>query len=275
MRSSTILIIGLLASAIAKAQDSGAEASQPSDNLGPGQVAIVNGQRIPESVYRLFAVGVLQVNPDALSPEARTQVVDRLIYSTLLAQEAERTGLHTERRIAAELALQRLQILSGHMSDRVAQRNPPTEAELREIYEQSLPGLQKIEYKSRHIVVPTEAEARELLEELDDGEDFAELAEEHSTDPSGADGGDLGWLAIDSTNEPFAAALVDTAPGTHNAEPIQTQYGWHVIKVDETRQSEPPSMQAVQQELLSAYAAQKVTEYARSLREEAEVELLE
>jgi peptidyl-prolyl cis-trans isomerase C len=275
MRRLILLTFSALAGAIANAQEARPSVSDIDQYLGPGEVALVNGQRLPESVFRLFTLGMLQANPDALTPEARTEVINRLINTQLLAQEAERNGLHRERRIAAELELQRLQVLSVHMSERIAQRNPPTDAELREIYEQNLPLLQRTEYKSRHILVASEQEARDILEELDDGEDFAELAIEHSTDPSGEGGGDLGWLGIGSTNEPFAAAIIATTPGTYNPTPVQTEFGWHVVRVDETRQSEPPTMQAIQQDLITAYSARKVAETVQALREAGEVELVD
>jgi len=274
MKGLLIATLLLLGSVGANAQDSAADAA--SDFLGPGNVATVNGKRVPESVFRLYTLGGLQVNPDALTPEAKKEVVTRLIYTLLLAEEAERRGLPQERRIAAQLELQRLQTLATFMSERHARENPPTEQELRAVYEENLPRLERTEYKARHIIVETEREAERLIADLDDGDDFAELAQEHSTGANASVGGDLGWLSVDTTvNEPFAEALVATTPGTHYPEPVQTEYGWHVIRVDETRQAPPPTMSSIQDELIAAVDAVHLQAFVDSLFEAADVELVD
>jgi peptidyl-prolyl cis-trans isomerase C len=273
MKRTIIVSLLLIASHSVQAQQTDTQSASASDNLGPGEVAIVNGQRLPESIFRLFTIGALQVDPDALPPVTRKEIVDRLVVTMLLAQEAERRGLDQERRIAAQLELQRLETLANFMSERFARENPPTEAELRAAYEETLPQFDRIEYKARHIIVETERQARRIIDDLDDGDDFIELANEYSTGPTASEGGDLGWITVDAVDEPFAAALAATTPGTHNPEPVQTEFGWHVIRVDESRQSAPPTLSAIQDQLIAALNNVRLAQYVELLVESSEVEI--
>ena len=159
------------------------------------------------------------------------------------------------------------------MSDRYAQENPPTSDEVSAFYDENLPLLQRTEYKARHIIVESQAKAKDIIEELDDGGDFVKLAKKYSTGSEADNGGDLGWLSIDSVDEPFAAALTATTPGKHYPEPVQTEYGWHVIKVDEVRHPDPPSMESIRDQLISAINSQKLAEHVDSLLKSAEVEI--
>ena len=214
MRSiQSISIFALSGLLLGCAQESG-DATDTVDALGPGEVALVDGNRIPESIFRVFTLSALQANADDLTEEGRAEVIDRLIYLQVLAQEAEQQGLHEERRIAAEIELQRMNLLARALTERFSEENPPTESELRDLYELNLPRLSSPEYKTRHILVETEAQAAELIAQLDEGADFADLAREHSTGPSGPDGGDLGWASADSYVAPFAEAVRAATPGT-------------------------------------------------------------
>jgi peptidyl-prolyl cis-trans isomerase C len=271
MKQHWIATLTLLASASALAQI-------PPDTdalLGPGEVAVVNGQRIPESVYRLFTIQGLQANPDELPADARAQIIDRLVNLLLLAQEAENSGLSSERRIAAELALQRLNLLATRMSERYTQQNPPTEEQIEAFYELNLPNLQGTEYKAHHILVETREEAESIIEELDDGEDFAELAREHSLDSTASEGGDLGWLSAQSVLPEIGAAFQSTEPGEYTTTPIQTDFGWHILAIEETRQPPPPAIDEVRDELMQGVASQNLAIRVQQLREEAEVEIVE
>lgn len=252
------------------AQESGGSTD---DSLGPGEVAIVNGDRIPQSVFRLYAINTTQTNPDLLDDETRAELVDRLIMLRLFADEAERAGLHQERRIAAELELQRLQLLARYMTERYAEENPPTEAQLRELYDANLEQLTVARYKTRHIVVGTESAAARIIDDLDDGDDFAELALEYSIDPTASSGGDLGWITSTSVPESFASALAATTPGEFYPEPVETEYGWHVVLVEEAEDAAPPPLGDIRGDLSSVADTQNLSRYAEELMEAAEIEM--
>ena len=160
------------------------QAPEP-DALGPGQVATVDGKRIPESVFRLYTINALQRNADDLSPEERQRVIEDLVYVLVLANEGEKRGIPAERAMAAELELIRWQAIARAVTLRFREQNPPTEADLLAVYEENLPRLGAKQYRARHILVETQVEAASLIGQLEGGADFAALANEHSTDGDG------------------------------------------------------------------------------------------
>lgn len=275
MKKCILLLTLAIASSAACAQGSDGSNSAAADALGPGEVAFVNDQRIPESIFRLFTISNFQVNPDDLNADDRKQIVNRLAAIFLMAKEAERNGLDTERRIAAELELQRLQTLARFMADRYAQENPATQEELQALYEANLPRLSSPQYKVRHILVATKDEADDLIKKLDDGGDFAKLASQNSIDSSASEGGELGWISADQVDQKFWAAVTTTEPGNYFADPVQTQYGWHVIEVEDMQERDPPSLADARDEVENAVEAQKVNAYINSLLNDADVRIVE
>jgi peptidyl-prolyl cis-trans isomerase C len=273
IRKLTIIVTSGIACACSTQSED--DASGNIDALGSGEVAFVDGERIPESLFRLHTLNSLQVEADALTPEARAEMIEQLVFLQILAAEAEKQGLTQERRIAAEIELQRQQLLARAVADRYIEENPPTESELRDLYEFNLPRLRRTEYKTRHILVDTESEAADLIAQLGDGADFAKLAMEHSTDSTQSDGGDLGWITPDSVVQPFADAIQAATPGEPVGAPVETQYGWHAILVEEIKEQAAPGLEAVRQDLTSAARSQKLDAYATGLREAAEVTTVE
>jgi peptidyl-prolyl cis-trans isomerase C len=247
--------------------------AQATDALGPGDVATVDGKRIPESVFRFYALNALQRNADDLSPEERQRVIEDLVYVSVLANEGEKRGIPAERAMAAELELSRWQTLARAVSLRYREQNPPTEAEIRALYEENLPRLAARQYRARHILVATQEQAAALITEIETGGDFAALANEHSTDGDGTSGGDLGWFTAESMVQPFGDAVRAMDVGTYTATPVQTQFGWHVIKLEETRDGQAPELESLRAELTSAVERQKLDQYLRTLRETAVVTL--
>lgn len=269
---SIILVAGIV---LGCTKDSEEVATTP-DPLGPGEVAVINGERVPESVFRLYTLLAHQVNADDLTPEGRNQYIEELVYLQVLANEAEAEGLDQERRIAAELELQRIQYLARAMTERYSDENPPSEAELRALYEKNLPRLMAPEYKVRHILVDAEDEAKDLIAQLNQGADFAELAREHSTDAATADeGGDLGWSSADGWVKPFADAVASATVGVPVPAPVHSQFGWHVILVEDKKDKVAPGLDAVRQDLITAVRNQKLDAYASGLREAAEVTIVD
>lgn len=273
IQSLSALLIAAIVLGCTKDSD---EVTTAPDPLGPGEVALVNGERVPESVFRLYTLLAHQVNADDLTPEGRSQYIEELVYLQVLANEAEVQGLDQERRIAAELELQRIQYLARAMTERYSEENPPSEAELRDLYEKNLPRLMAPEYKVRHILVDAEDEAKDLIEQLNRGADFVELAREHSTDAATADeGGDLGWSSADGWVKPFADAVESATVGVPVAAPVHSQFGWHVILVEDKKDKVAPGLDGVRQDLISAIRNQKLDAYASGLRDAAEVTIVQ
>ncbi|HLF12298.1 MAG TPA: peptidylprolyl isomerase [Gammaproteobacteria bacterium] len=239
--------------------------------LGPGRVATVNGDPIPESLFRYYAMNATQKNPDELTAEERTAVIEELIGFKLLTTAAEERGLLTERTMAAELELQRLQVIARAMALRHLSENPATEAELQKVYDENLPRLAGTQYKARHILVESKDEAVAVIEQLRQGTDFVALAQEHSSGPTGPNGGDLGWFTAASMVQPVADAVRAMEVGTYSSEPVETNFGFHVLLLEDTRTQEPPTLDAVRAELTNAVDRSKLEEFVRSLREGATV----
>jgi peptidyl-prolyl cis-trans isomerase C len=144
--------------------------------------------------------------------------------------------------------------------------NQATEEEMRAMYDEQVQLAPPTEFKARHILVATQGEAVELIAKLDGGADFAELAMENSTGPSGPSGGDLGWFPPERMVAEFSQAVQALADGAYTKTPVQTQFGWHVILREDSRESTPPPFESVRDALKQNVEGQKLQDYLESLR---------
>lgn len=233
------------------------------------QVAKVNGVTIPQARSDvLIREAAAQGRQD--SPELRNLVKQRLIESEVIAQEAVKLGLNKNAEVGAQLDLARQTVLIRAYVNDVAKRNPATEDAMRKAYEQNKDQPAASEYKARHILVGTEAEAKTLITQINGGADFAKLAAEKSRDEgSKAQGGELGWSPVNSYVRPFAEAMVKLQKGTMTAAPVQSQFGWHVIRLDDKR---PLSFEALKPQLQQVVQQEAVQKNIADLRAKAKVE---
>ncbi|MGH8322598.1 MAG: peptidylprolyl isomerase, partial [Steroidobacteraceae bacterium] len=158
------------------------------------------------------------------------------------------------------------------MSERYLKDKKPTEQELRAEYENQLANLPKLEYHARHVLVATEPFAQKVVERLEKGEKFEDVAKKESMDSSKDNGGDLGWFTPDRMVKPFADAVVALKPGEYTHKPVQTQYGWHVIQLVETRDLQPPAFEQVKQRLEQVVQAKKFKAYTDELMRNAKID---
>ncbi len=233
------------------------------------QVAKVNGVAIPQGrADAMLREAVAQGRPD--DPELRNLVKQRLIESEVLAQEAAKLGLNKNAEVSSQLDLARQTVLIRAYVNDVARRNPPTEDAMRKAYEQNKDQPGASEYKARHILVGTEAEAKTLITQINGGADFAKLAAEKSRDEgSKAQGGELNWSPANSYVRPFAEAMVKLQKGTLTATPVQSQFGWHIIRLDDKR---PLSYEALKPQLQQLVQQETVQKTIADLRAKAKVE---
>jgi peptidyl-prolyl cis-trans isomerase C len=191
------------------------------------------------------------------------------------AQEGEKRDLATNPDVQTALELQRLMILSNAALQSIANDAPPTDDELKEAYEKFKEQAQRAEYKARHILVDDQAKAEALIKQLDEnkGEGFDKLAKENSLGPTAEKGGDLGWFDARQMVKPFADAVGTLEPGSYTEQPVQTQFGWHVILLEDTRTAEPPTFEEAKPTLEAAVKRQKVADALNKLRQEAKVDL--
>jgi peptidyl-prolyl cis-trans isomerase C len=252
-------------------QDASTQAIPPIPETPQDYAALVNGEAITDQEVEAFRASREQAQP-GLQVD-RNSALEELIAMRVLEREAVRKGLDQNEAVRTELARERTNILVRATLRDFADNVEISEEELRAEYDRQVAELSAQEYKARHILVEEEARARELIVELDGGADFSTLAEEHSTGPSAPRGGDLGWFRTDTMVPPFAEAVTAMEPGSYSAEPVQTQFGWHIISLDEVRGVEPPPFESVRPRLEQAMGSQRLQQYVRDLREGANVEI--
>ena len=266
-----VLALGALA-LTACGGESGASTDQQTESSAPDAenvVARVNGEA-------LTAVD-LQSQIQAMSQRGqgvnRDQALQELIELELMSQKAEAAGLPDQPEIAATIERQRSSLLAQHLIRSQLQDFEVSEEELRAAYEERTAGTQGMEYKARHILLEEKEQAEEMIRQLDDGAEFAELAKNNSTGPTKSRGGDLGWFSAEQMVEPFMNEVKTLEPGDYTAEPVETQYGWHVIQLDETREAQKPAFEQMKRDLRNELVGKKIQEYVGSLRDDAKIEI--
>ncbi len=200
-------------------------------------------------------------------------LVNTLVDSKLVAAEARKVNLHKDAKVVKQMARIEEQILGRAFLVAYIEQRITDEA-LQEQYQKMIKeAAVKEEVSARHILLETEAQALEVVKELEGGADFIELAKTRSKGPSGPNGGDLGFFGEGQMVPAFSKAAFAMKPGETTKEPVQTQFGWHVIKVDDRRTTQPPKLEEVAQELRQAVSREIVTAYLQELRKSATVKL--
>lgn len=231
----------------------------------------VNGKAIPRSrLDFLVKQRTAQGQPD--NEQVRRALLDNLINQEVLAQEAERKGLSKSADIQTQVDLSRQTALARAVIDDHLRSHPIAESAVKAQYEAVKAQRGEREYRARHILVDTEAAAKEITERLKKGEKFEELAKQ-SKDPGSKDrGGDLDWAAPSNYVKPFADALVKLEKGKMTDAPVQSQFGWHVIRLDDVRSTQFPPYEQVKQQIRNAMQEQEVQKLVKDLRSKAKIE---
>ncbi len=233
------------------------------------QVAKVNGVTIPQArVDALLRDVTAQGRQD--TPELRKMIKERLIESEIMTQEAVRLGLNKNPEVSAQLELTRQQVLVNAYVNEMARRNPATEDAMKKAHERFKGSPAANEYRSRHILVASEAEANAIIKQLKDGADFAKLATEKSRDEgTKAKGGELDWAVPATYVRPFAETLARLKKGEMTETPVQTNFGWHVIRLEDTR---PVAYEALKPQLQQVVQRENVQKAVADLRAKAKIE---
>jgi peptidyl-prolyl cis-trans isomerase C len=234
-------------------------------------VATVNGITIDRDLYEFYAKGVANKPASELTPEQRDQVLDNLIRAKVIAEQADKDGTTKEPNTAALLELSRLNVIQQAVSEKYLKDRKATDQELRAEYETQVGQLPRLEYHARHILVATEQFAGKVVAELEKGAKFEDVAKRESMDAK-ENGGDLGWFTPDRMVKPFADAVVALKPGEYTHAPVQTQFGWHIIKLEETRDLAAPPFENVKQRVEQMVQAKKFKSYVDELMKTAKVE---
>ncbi|WP_347989105.1 peptidylprolyl isomerase [Methylomonas sp. AM2-LC] len=234
-------------------------------------VASVNGVFISKKTLDTLEKEISERSQGQTFP--KQQLLEELIQRELLIQQALQKGLDKSPEIVERLATVKNSLLSQAALQDYLKANPVTDEEIKAEYDSKMANLGN-EYKARHILVKTEDEAKKLIAELDKGGDFTALAKKHSIDPMGSEGGDLGWFTADRMVAPFSEAVIALENGKYTKQPVQTQFGWHVILREDSRALTPPPLDAVKEQIRSMLQRQKAQTMMETLRKTAQVEVL-
>ena len=235
-------------------------------------VTTVNGKAVPKSRVDLLlnqaARGGQQRSPE-LEQRAREEVVLREIF----AQEAEKRGIPAGADYRAQMELVRQTVLIRELFEDFKKKNPVTEAEARAEYEKVKAQSAGTEYRARHILVENEDDAKKLITQIKGGAKFEELAKKNSKDTgSGENGGDLDFAKPDAYVPEFSKALTSLKKGEMTDAPVKTQFGYHIIRLEDTREAQFPAFDAVKPQIEQRLAQVKLQKYQEDLRKSAKTD---
>jgi peptidyl-prolyl cis-trans isomerase C len=230
-------------------------------------VAVVNGKPVAKARQDQWIKQMGQ--PD--TPELRDRVKGQLIEREILQQEAVKRGIADRPEVKFQLDVVRQTTLIQALLRDELQRSPITEETLKGEYDKQRKVAGDKEYHVRHILVDQEADAKDIIERLKKGEKFEELAKK-SKDPSGANGGDLDWAAPGGYVKPFADAMIKLEKGKFTETPVKTQFGWHVIRLDDIRDTQIPPFEQVKPQIQEMVQQQRVQAFIEGLKGQAKVQ---
>jgi len=247
-----------------------APAPREGDKAVAGPAATVNGKAIPSSRLEFIVKQrTAQGQPD--NDQTRKMIVDNLITQEVVAQEAERKGFGKGSEVRTQLDLMRQQVLVQALIQDYLKKHAVKDEDMQAEYDKVKAARGDKEYKARHILVDKDTEANDIIAQLKKGAKFEDLAKQ-SKDPGSKDkGGDLDWNPPSTFVKPFADALVKLEKGKYTETPVQTQFGWHVIQLDDVRPQTFPSFDSVKQQLHSRLQEQEVQKYVAELRAKAKI----
>ena len=272
MKISKLLCIAALGGLAACQQGGGGATADAAKDPGAEPAATVNGQTISKNLLDFYVKAATGKAVSDLAPEQRQEALDALVRVHVVGEQAIKDKLDADKDIAAQLALVRLEVLQRAAQAKYLKDKTPTEAELRSEYETQVAQMPKTEYRARHILVPTEDGAKAAIAALGKGARFEDVAKRESIDGSKERGGDLGWFTPQTMVKPFADAVMGMKKGQTTAAPVQSQFGWHVIRLEDTRDVQPPPFDGVKDQLTQVVLAKKFKGYADELLKTAKVE---
>lgn len=233
-------------------------------------IAAVNGFPISGTMYQLYAQTRKEQHPLGQQPE-RAALTQELINLVLLAQKAEREGLHEQVEIAERIRYQRINILAGALITELAGESVISDEEVRQEFERRYGEGTRTQYKTRNILVADKAEAEYVIRQLRRGRDFAELAREKSVGPAASTGGALEWFSAEDVLKEFSRAVAGLDKGKFTKQPVHTTYGWHVILLEDTREAPAPELEEVAEAIRSSLFEERLDAYLEELRRNADI----
>ncbi len=231
----------------------------------------VNGKPIKKNLYD-FVVKDLANRGQKMDDNLNDMIINRMIAMELISQEAERTGLSKDINYLLKEELARKEILYNTFLQTYVQKNPISESDIKNAYEKYKKDLGAQEFNAKHILVASEQEAKDVITELNKGGIFSKIAKDKSKDSGSKDkGGDLGWFPANTMVKPFTEALTSIKKSTFTTTPVQTQYGWHVIKLEDTRPLQAPDFDKVKESLAKTLQQSQLDKLMLDLKAKAKI----
>ena len=235
-------------------------------------IAIVNGKAVPKARLDALAEQVAKAGRP-VTPEMQGQLREEVVTREIFMQEAEKRNLAATDEFKVQMELARQTIMIRGLFADFQKTNPVTEAELKAEYNKFVATNGGKEFKARHILVEKESEAVAIIASLKKGGKFDEIAKKQSKDTgSGAKGGDLDWANPGSYVPEFSEALLKLNKGQTTETPVKTQFGFHVIRVDDTRTAQLPAFEEVKPQISQQMTQQKLAAFQDELRKKAKIE---
>lgn len=235
-------------------------------------VATVNGKEISKEMFDTYAkrIEARQQNGQGVD---RERLINELVNRELLRQTALDMKLDKKPEIQFLIEQQKIDLLIKAAMNEIVNKSPITEAEIEETYKQIRDRSNPMEFKARHILLKNENDAKAVIKKLDKGADFATLAKTESTGPSAKDGGNLNWFKPGQMVPEFSQAVMGMKKGEYSKTPVKTQFGYHVIKLEDSRKIEPPKLADVKEKIRGLLQQQRLQKYVAEKRKSAKVEI--
>ena len=234
--------------------------------------AIVNGKPVPKARMDVLAQQLAAAGRP-VTPEMQGQLREEIVAREVFMQEAQKQGLDATEDYKNQLELARQAILIRALFENYRKTNPVADADVKAEYDKFVAANGGKEYKARHILVETEDQAKKIMADLKKGAKFEDIAKKQSKDPgSGANGGDLDWANPASFVPEFSEAMIKLKKGETTPAPIKTQFGWHIIRVDDVRQAQLPPLEQVKPQIVQQLQQQRLQKYQEDLRAKAKIE---
>ncbi len=235
-------------------------------------VALVNGKAVPKArVDALMAQVARSGQP--MTPELEKQVRDEVVLREMFMQEAEKRGLNTTEEYKNQLEFARQTILIRELFSDYAKKNPITDADVAAEYDKFKAQSGGTEVRARHILVETEDEAKSLIAQIKAGAKFEDVAKKHSKDPGSAEnGGDLDFANPKGYVPEFADAITQLAKGEMTQTPVKSSFGYHIIKVEDTREAQLPPLESVRPQIEQRLQQEKVAKFRDEVRAKAKTD---
>ena len=235
-------------------------------------VAIVNGKAVPKSRVEALSQQITR-SGRPVTPEMQAELKNEVVAREIFIQEAQKQGLDTTEDFKNQLELARQTILIRELFGNFQKANPVTDEEIKAEYDKFAAANNGKEYKARHILVEKEDQAKAIIAQLKKGGKFEDIAKKSSKDTgSGAKGGDLDWAGAGNYVAEFADALTKLTKGKMTETPVKTQFGYHIIRLDDVRESPLPKLEEVKAQIAQQMLQQKMAKFQEELRAKAKVE---